>query len=212
MKKWLSNIKSNKLRLFNDILSIVIVGFAIYIIAAPIIPELQYKVESSIDKSAGYAYQSDLTSQAIEDKTVGEIPEEKLKPIPEVNTLTIPSIGVDGEIFEGSSIYTLNKGLWRRPKTSTPDKGGNTVIVAHRYLFTEGPNTFYHLDKVKKGDKFALFWNKKEYIYEVTEVKTVEPTAIEIEDNTKDPIVTLYTCTPLWTAKYRLVVIGKLIN
>ncbi|HYF04875.1 MAG TPA: hypothetical protein VEA59_01755, partial [Patescibacteria group bacterium] len=42
------------------------------------------------------------------------------------NLLSIPSIGIDSEVFEGRTESTLLKGIWRIPTTSTPDKGGNT--------------------------------------------------------------------------------------
>jgi LPXTG-site transpeptidase (sortase) family protein len=58
------------------------------------------------------------------------------------------------------------------------------------------------------GQKLALFWEGKEYLYEVTETKVVEATAVEIEAPTKDKQLTIYTCTPIWTAKQRLVVIA----
>lgn len=132
--------------------------------------------------------------------------------IPLRNVLLIPKIGIDGLVHESSNPEILNYGIWRRPKTSTPDKGGNTVFVAHRYLYTTGINTFYHLPKMEINDQFVVFWQGKQYIYEVFEVKTVLPTKTEIEDNTDEAIVTLYTCTPLWTSEYRLVVKGKLIN
>ena len=40
----------------------------------------------------------------------------------------------------------------------------------------------------------------------------VDPTQIEIEAPTDDPILTLYTCTPVWTAAQRLIVRSKLVS
>lgn len=127
------------------------------------------------------------------------------------NTLLIPSIFVDGIINEGKNENTLNKGVWRKPNSSTPDKGGNTVLTAHRFQYLSGPNTFYSLDQVRIGDEFKVFWDKKEYIYKIKEVKEVLPNNLSVEEQTNESIVTLYTCTPLWTSEKRLVVIGKLI-
>jgi sortase A len=132
--------------------------------------------------------------------------------VPLRNVLLIPDIGVDGLIYESEDPVVLNYGIWRRPQTSTPDRGGNTVFVAHRYLYTTGINTFYHLPKMEVGDSFYVYWQQKQYTYEVYTVETVLPTEIEIEENTEEPIVTLYTCTPLWTSEYRLVVRAKLIE
>jgi sortase A len=128
------------------------------------------------------------------------------------NVLLIPKIGVDGLVYESEDPVVLNYGIWRRPQTSTPDRGGNTVFVAHRYLYTTGINTFYHLPKMEVGDQFFVYWQQKQYTYEVFTVDTVLPTEIEIEENTEEPIVTLYTCTPLWTSEYRLVVRARLIE
>jgi sortase A len=103
---------------------------------------------------------------------------------------------------------SLRLGVWHLPYTSTPDKGGNTVLVGHRFTYA-GPAVFYHLDKVQVGDDVTMQWQNKTYTYTVTEVKVVPPTETSVEANTKDPQLTIYTCTPLWTAKNRLVIVAK---
>lgn len=82
------------------------------------------------------------------------------------------------------------------------------MLVGHRFTY-DGNGVFYHLDKLKVGDQLAVFWEGKKYQYTVTETKVVPATATEVEDQTQDPQLTLYTCTPLWSAKDRLVVIAK---
>lgn len=189
------------LRLFNDLISVVIFCLAIYIIVTPFLPEIRLKLDQWLHGDNQLVYQSALAEGNNQD----------LLPIPEVNTLVIPKIGVNGEVYEGADASTLELGIWRRPNTSTPDQGSNTVIVAHRFMYTSGPKTFYHLDKIEDGDKIQVYWQGQEYIYQVYETEVVPPTAVEVEDPTNDPILTLYTCTPLWTAKDRLVVRAKLI-
>lgn len=126
------------------------------------------------------------------------------------NYLYIPIINVNSAIVEGLTEEALNKGVWHRPKTSTPDIPGNTVLTGHRFLYTGfANNTFYNLDKLRVGDEVYINWNRTEYRYLVTEKKIVEPTAIEIEKDFGDRRLTLYTCHPLWTADKRLVVIAK---
>ena len=198
-------MKITSIILLNNILSIIVILLGGFITLMPFLPEVQVYVAPLLDDSKGYVYKSELAEQA-------DIPLTALSPVPSNNTLVIPGIGVNGHIVEGNNESMLQKGIWRRPKTSTPDNGGNTVLVAHRYLYTSGPNTFYHLPKMQKGDTFALFWEGKEYDYEVIETKIVPAEALEIEKNTKEPIVTLYTCTPLWSSKERFVVVAKLIE
>jgi len=135
--------------------------------------------------------------------------------IPEDNRVVIPKIGVDAKILEGDSLAVLSReeGVWRDPDTKTPENGGNMVISGHRFQYTP-PNmvTLYNLDKVEVDDTMIVYWDGKEYDFKVTEIKVVEPTAIEIKDNTPGKtVLTIYTCTPLWSNTHRLVVIGELI-
>jgi sortase A len=192
------------LKKINLLLSFTLFFLAIYILLSPYFPYISLFLSQNMDMTKGFKYQSSLAKKQ-------GVNESDLQPIPEENTLVIPKINVDGKIYESESSKILEKGIWHRPKTSTPDKGGNTVIVAHRFLYTSGQSTFYHLDKLKEGDIFTIFWNQEEYNYKVYEVEIVPPNAIEIEENTEEPIVTLYTCTPLWTSTDRLVVKAKLL-
>lgn len=125
------------------------------------------------------------------------------------NRIVIPKIGVDMPIVEGRDAKSsLLKGAWRIPGTKNPKSGGNMVISAHRYLYTNGPKTFYHLDKLEMGDEFMIYWEGIEYRYRVTESMIVPPTKVEILDNTAAPRVTLFTCDPIFTSKNRLIKIG----
>jgi len=120
---------------------------------------------------------------------------------------------LDQPVLEGpvSRQYsTLNKGIWRWPNGSTPDKGGNTVLIGHRFTYTNPRGAFYFLNKVKMGDEIGVFWNNREYLYRVASISVVSPTDTAIEDNTSDTRLTLFTCTPLWLPKDRLVVVAKL--
>lgn len=177
------------------IISIALVAAGLCLIILPFIPAFIYKYQ----KFQGVQ----TTALALENY--------KKKHIPSENRLVIPEIFVDGQIYEGKNDSTLSRGLWHRPNTSTPDRGGNTVITAHRYKFISGPNTFYNLDKLKIGDKLTVFWNSKEYDYQVIKTRVVPPSDLSVENNSSSPMLTLYTCTPLWTSKNRLVVEAKLL-
>lgn len=134
----------------------------------------------------------------------------------EGNRLIIPSIGVDTRIIEGQTLDVLNheEGVWRESSINSPlEEGSNTVIAGHRFQYLP-PNrtTFYHLDKVKEGEKILVYWEDKPMVYEVYETKVVTPTQTDIrlpiEDQTT---LTIYTCTPLGSDAERIVIIAKLI-
>ncbi len=125
------------------------------------------------------------------------------------NTLIIPRIQIKAEILEGTSIETLSEkeGVWREPNTSTPPEKNNMVLAGHRRQFLP-PNTvtFYLLPKLKKGDYIIVFWNSQKYQYEV--IKSFETNRYDstIYEETNNTTLTLYTCTPVWTATKRWVV------
>jgi len=111
---------------------------------------------------------------------------------------------------ESNWFNLLKAGIWRWPDSSTPDKGGNTVFLAHRFSYTGPHGAFYYLDKLKPGDEIGVIWNNKTYTYKVASSREVPPTETSIEDNTTDARLTLFTCTPLWNPKDRLVVVAEL--
>lgn len=176
------------IRLVNRVLFILIIIFSLYISFAPLSPQIAY---------------------AFEDRFVDR---EGIKPVNISNALVIKKIFVNGSVLEGSNEDVLTQGFWRRPNASTPDKGGNTVVVGHRYMYTHGPETLYHLDKLNIDDEIEVYWKNKKYTYSVFDISEVDPDQIEIEYNTIEPILTIYTCTPLWTAEKRLVIKAKLIS
>lgn len=200
VKNWLN------LKKFSFLGKIFLTFIGLYLVVSPFLPSIVY---SFSQPSQNYTYVDEEAFHKLSDANKNF---KNLKIIPKENTLIIPKIGVDGLIHEGESDRTLDKGIWHRPKSSTPDKGGNTVLAAHRFMYTQGPITFYHLDKLVLGDKITVIWNKKQYDYEVIEIKEVLPTAIEIENNTDEPILTLFTCTPLFSTERRLVVVAKLVE
>lgn len=122
--------------------------------------------------------------------------------------LIIPSIGVDDKIYEGPTVHTLHYGIWRYPGGSSPDKGGNTVLADHRFTYTS-LTPFTHLDLVKKGDPIVVIWHGRKYDYTVADSKVIKPSDTSIIQPTTDSRLTLYTCTPMWTNKFRLAVIAQ---
>lgn len=123
------------------------------------------------------------------------------KPQTNQNKLYIPAIGVDIAILEGSDASILNKGAWhRQPQNGNPEKGGNFVISAHRFElgFTPGQtrarSPFYHIEKLKIGDKIYVDYHQKRYSYEITKKYKVDQYALSIERASRSPKLTLYSC------------------
>lgn len=138
-------------------------------------------------------------------------PDPNLTNIPD--RLLMPQIGISMPLFESESVNTLLKGGWMFPGTSTPDKGGNTVVFGHRFRYLPPiSNTFYALDKIKMDDVFSVTWKRIVYNYKVSEIKIIEPTDFSVLNQTGKKEITLITCAPLFSTKQRLVVVGSLIE
>lgn len=128
------------------------------------------------------------------------------------NRLVISKIGVDMPLVEGDDAKSsLARGGWLIPGTSRPSIGGNTVVGCHRYLYTSGPKTCYHLDKLESGDTIEVYWEGKQYTYLIEKNFIVQPDQIEILDNTARPTLTVFTCNPVYSTKERLVITATLI-
>jgi LPXTG-site transpeptidase (sortase) family protein len=186
-----------KLARVNTLLLVAILAVNSYIILLPVMPKIIF-----------WAQQHDTQRIEKMEASISKTPTSDDRP--DDNRLIVPSMVFDQPIHEGANEKTLRKGLWRRPHSSTPDKGGNTVLVGHRLTYSNPQGTLYNLDKVAVGDHIGVWWSKKQYRYKVTEVKVVKPTETSVESPTKDSRLTIYTCTPLWMPKDRLVVVGVL--
>ncbi len=129
-------------------------------------------------------------------------------PGPEQATrIQIPEIGVDAPVVRGDGWEQLKKGVGQYVGSVNPGDDGNIVLSAHNDIFGE---IFRDLDQLKPGDQITLFTNQRAYNYVVVDNKVVEPTAVEVMDQTEQPTVTLISCYPYLIDDQRIVVIGRL--
>ncbi len=111
-------------------------------------------------------------------------------------------------------VRTLGHNVGHLDATGWLGTTGNTVLVAHIQLNFQDMGPFQHLNQLGIGDQIMVADKGHYYVYQVTSVKTVDPTAVEVTYPTVDPILTLITCT-VWDAHQgvfakRLVVTAKL--
>jgi LPXTG-site transpeptidase (sortase) family protein len=112
----------------------------------------------------------------------------------------IPAISLNEKIYVEDD--GLDKGVWLKYANATnPETGGNIILTGHRFNFgltpdlTKRKSPFYHITDLKPGDPIYIFWNNKRYEYQVKELKKVSPYAVEIEEDTPETQLTIYTCT-----------------
>jgi LPXTG-site transpeptidase (sortase) family protein len=54
---------------------------------------------------------------------------------------------------------------------------------------------FYNIGKLQVGDHIFVDFKGKRYEYAISEKYAVKPDGVEVESPTKDPQLTLYSCT-----------------
>ena len=135
---------------------------------------------------------------------------------PELNRqqIIIPKIGVMVDYAPGES--ALDKGAqWRRPENGNPERGGNFIIAAHRLSIQPTPHAtiekspFYNINKLAIGDTILVDYLGKRYSYTIQKIFNVKPEQVEIEDESIDPILTLYSCDLTGAATGRVVIIAE---
>jgi sortase A len=125
----------------------------------------------------------------------------------QANRIQIPAIGVDAPIVQGDGWEQLKKGVGQHIGSANPGEKGNVVLSAHNDIFGE---IFRDLDRLEPGDEITVYTNQRAYTYVVSESQVVEPTQVEVMDNTSQPTLTLISCYPYLVDDQRIAVTSRL--
>lgn len=138
--------------------------------------------------------------------------------------LIIPKINVDVPIHFGIPLSevmsAMNSGVahYRIAGASAyPGEIGNTVITGHSAgdIYSSNPYKyiFSGLERLNDGDLIYINYNSVRYTYRVVKKEVVDPSNVAaLVVDTDKPLLTLVTCTPLGTSRYRLLVTAEQIS
>lgn len=121
--------------------------------------------------------------------------------------IQIPAINIDAPIVQGDGWEQLKKGVGQHLGTADPGQDGNLVLSAHNDIFGE---IFKDLDQLERGDEVTVFTSQRSFTYVIVDTEVVEPTAVEVLEQTKDARVTLISCYPYLVDDQRIVVTARL--
>jgi len=134
--------------------------------------------------------------------------------------LIVPTIGVDSRVLPiGTYIDRHGELAWETAAfavghhrgTAGPGQPGNMVLSGHISSPGEGA-VFHRLPELKTGEGIIVRTDERQYLYRVTDVKTVGPREVSVMAQTSDPVVTLITCFPDRIYSHRLIVTGTLVG
>lgn len=138
--------------------------------------------------------------------------------------LIIPKLNVDVPVHFGISLdevmSAMNNGVahYRIAGASAyPGEIGNMVITGHSagdvYSSNQYKYIFSGLERLEDGDLIYVNYNSVRYTYRVIKKEVVEPSNVAaLVVDTNKPLLTLVTCTPLGTSRYRLLVTAEQIS
>jgi sortase A len=144
-----------------------------------------------------------------------------------IAVLRVPRLGASYRevVVEGTGYDDLRKGPGHYPETPMPGAVGNVAVAGHRV--TQG-HPFRNLDQVQPGDEIVLETRTAWYTYRAIAQQTVRPTDTSVvaavppgapahgvwpraQFSTGERLLTFTTCTPPYSATYRLVVQSLLV-
>lgn len=139
--------------------------------------------------------------------------------------LRIPRLGVTAPVAQGvSKGGVLDKGyVGHYPQTAQPGRAGNFALAGHRNTHGE---PFRYINRLRAGDEVKVETREAVYTYVVgkalaqTSARDSGVIAKVPRSNVRPDVgysdagyyLTLTTCTPEYTSKYRLVVWGELTS
>jgi sortase A len=124
--------------------------------------------------------------------------------------IVIPAIGVDAPIVLGDSWENLKQGVGQYLGSTDPGKNGNLILSAHNDIFGQ---IFRDLDQLQAGDEITIYTNVRSYTYIIDkQPDIVEPTFVQVLEQTPDPTVTLISCYPYLVDNKRIVVKASLLD
>ena len=168
-----------------------------------------------------FAYVSPGNAPATEIEALDPTITQAVSPDPR---LIIPKLNVDVPINFNVAVSdvmsAMNHGVahYRISGASAyPGEAGNFIITGHSAgdVYSSNPYKyiFSGLERLEEGDLIYVNYNSVRYTYKVTGKQVIEPTNVEaLIVQTDRPIITLVTCTPLGTSRYRLLVSGEQIS
>jgi sortase A len=227
--------KKSLITIFINIVFFIIGSIATFLILNPFIPQIRaffYRISpiNITQNSVAYFFvelnkdqlQRELLKQNTDTTSLEHVTEDQIEKytmrhgdlytVEDKDTeLIIKSVDIKGRVVDGKDASTLDRGFWFYPLSAPFGKKGRSIIIAHRFQYIPPrTDTFFNLDKIHIGDKVLIKQKNITFVYQVINKKIVDKNDLSVLSQTdKKNTLELITCTPLWTAKQRLVITAQ---
>lgn len=118
-------------------------------------------------------------------------------------------------VVEGVDVPSLKRGPGHMPGTAMPGQIGNVVLSGHRTTYGA---PFNRWDELGAGDRVVLETQDGWFTYTLTSSQVVAPTTVDVTlpvpgrrgAAPTEPLLTMTTCEPEYSAAERMIVSGRL--
>ena len=199
MKKWVGNF-------------LMVAGlFLVVVVSYGVLENQHHQKEliqsfTSIKTEAAVTPELGVAANSIKETNKNKLPNQ-VKAI-----LRIPKIELELAVLKGATPENLNRALGMIDGLDEPGVvGGSAAIAGHQsHIFGQ---FFNRLNELKIGDQFEIETNDEVLEYEVFGIEVVKPENVEILKSQKGvSLMSLVTCYPERSNKYRLVVQGRKVT
>jgi len=121
--------------------------------------------------------------------------------------IVIPSVNIDWPVVQGDGWEELKQGIGHRVGSVNPGERGNLILSGHNDVYGE---PFRELERLEVGKDVFVHAGGTIFRYVVKTRRVVVPTDLTPLAPSRNPIVTLITCTPYRVDTHRLILIGEL--
>jgi LPXTG-site transpeptidase (sortase) family protein len=127
--------------------------------------------------------------------------------------INIPKINIKLPIYHGTSDEVLANGIGHLSTSSLPVGGKNTRAILSGHRGMAEADMFTRLDELEVGDLIFIEVLNEKLAYAVTDTQVILPEETEMLNIVaNEDILTLVTCTPIYTNTHRLIVNAKRID
>lgn len=135
-------------------------------------------------------------------------------------SINIPKLKIKAPIIANVDAYdkdtyykALENGVAHLQGSKFPGEDGNIIIFGHSSFYPEKSGNykeiFKNLEDSEIGDIIEIKFNQQKYLYRIDKKDVVNPKSTEFLNQTKKEQLTLITCVPPGTTKYRLIVLAR---
>jgi LPXTG-site transpeptidase (sortase) family protein len=109
-----------------------------------------------------------------------------------IGLFSIPRLDLEVPLYDKASDLHLDRGIARIEGTSQPGEAGNMGIAGHRDGY------FGVLKDIRFGDELIVTSVNGPQTYRVEQLMIVDPSAVDVLDQTEKTAITLVTCYPFY--------------